>query len=92
MLFPPTHRSHVGGTGDEDASHDDKLHAKMTEREVVAQSLTFLLAGYETTSAVLALLSHLLAHNPHVQARLLQEIDSLPNKVSHEDLARMSSK
>ncbi|PVD38785.1 hypothetical protein C0Q70_01408 [Pomacea canaliculata] len=90
MLFPPTHRSHVEGTGDEDASHEDKLHAKMTEREVVAQSLTFLLAGYETTSAVLALLSHLLAHNPHVQARLLQEIDSLPNKeVTYQTVQKM---
>ncbi|XP_060565718.1 cytochrome P450 3A24-like [Ruditapes philippinarum] len=47
----------------------------MTEREVVAQSMTFLLAGYETTSAVLAFLTHVLATNDGVQDRLCEEID-----------------
>ena len=47
----------------------------MSEREVVAQSMTFLLAGYETTSAVLAFLTHTLAALPEVQIRLCQEID-----------------
>ncbi|KAL5018223.1 hypothetical protein ScPMuIL_003945 [Solemya velum] len=47
----------------------------LTGREIVAQSMTFLLAGYETSSAVLGYLGHLLAGNSHVQNRLIQEID-----------------
>lgn len=46
----------------------------MENREVIAQSLTFLLAGYETTSAVLAFYCHLLAHNPDVQDKLRDEV------------------
>lgn len=49
----------------------------MSEREIVAQSMTFLLAGYETTSAVLAFLTHTLAANPDVQVKLCQEIDDV---------------
>ncbi|XP_076456167.1 cytochrome P450 3A4-like [Babylonia areolata] len=52
----------------------------MSEREIVAQSMTFLLAGYETTSAVLAFLSRALAEHPDVQSRLLEEVDSLKGK------------
>jgi cytochrome P450 len=32
-------------------------------------------AGYETTSAVLSYLAHLLAHNQNVQKRLSEEIE-----------------
>ena len=49
----------------------------MSEREIVAQSLTFLLAGYETTSAVLAYLTHTLATHLDVQAKLCDEIDDV---------------
>lgn len=49
----------------------------MSEREIVAQSMTFLLAGYETTSAVLAFLTHTLAAYPDVQLKLCQEIDDV---------------
>ncbi|XP_052689109.1 cytochrome P450 3A9-like [Crassostrea angulata] len=47
-----------------------------SEREIVAQSMTFLLAGYETTSTVLAFFSHVLAHNQSVQKKLFDEVDS----------------
>lgn len=56
--------------------HSNK-HQKMTDREIVAQSLTFLLAGYETTSAVLAFHCHVLAQNPEAQIRLRKEIKQL---------------
>lgn len=64
MLFPekPQHGAH------------GELHDALMEREIVAQSMTFLLAGYETTSAVLAYFCHELAKHPEVQARLHQEI------------------
>lgn len=53
----------------------DGSHA-FSEREIVAQSMTFLLAGYETTSTVLAFFSHVLAHNQGVQKKLFEEVDS----------------
>ncbi|XP_060071556.1 cytochrome P450 3A8-like [Ylistrum balloti] len=56
--------------------HSNK-HQQMTDREIVAQSLTFLLAGYETTSAVLAFHCHVLAQNPAAQMRLRKEITQL---------------
>ena len=61
---------------------DCKEDNKMTEREIVAQSMTFLLAGYETTSAVLAFYTHLLAAYPHVQSRLFEEIEQTISDVS----------
>ncbi|CAG5132500.1 unnamed protein product [Candidula unifasciata] len=51
-----------------------ELHSALTEREIVAQSMTFLLAGYETTSAVLAYICHELAKHPEIQERLHREI------------------
>ncbi|CAG2253000.1 Cytochrome P450 3A19,Thromboxane-A synthase,Putative cytochrome P450 CYP13A5,Putative cytochrome P450 CYP13A7,Putative cytochrome P450 CYP13A4,Cytochrome P450 72A225 [Mytilus edulis] len=62
---------------------DKKGKKPMSEREIVAQSLTFLLAGYETTSAVLAFLTHLLARHPDVQTRLSDEI---LNKIGKEEI------
>lgn len=64
MLFPEKPQHDVCG----------ELHSALTEREIVAQSMTFLLAGYETTSAVLAYLCHELAKHPDIQERLYREI------------------
>ena len=63
----------------------------MTEREIVAQSLTFLLAGYETTSAVLAFLTHVLANNDMVQFRLCNEIDEVikGKEVTYENVHKL---
>ncbi|XP_078521132.1 cytochrome P450 3A21-like [Lissotriton helveticus] len=53
----------------------------LTDREIVAQSMIFILAGYETTSTALAFLSYNLATHPDIQRKLQQEIDTLlPNK------------
>ena len=60
---------------------DKKAGEPMTERDIVAQSITFLLAGYETTSAVLSYLIHLLAHNQNVQKRLSEEIEQKMGQV-----------
>ncbi|XP_041364331.1 cytochrome P450 3A24-like [Gigantopelta aegis] len=77
MLFPEVHKSQGQG---------DIIKNRMTDREIVAQSLTFLLAGYETTSTVLAFLTHVLANNPDVQKRLSEEIERIVGnkKVSYE--------
>jgi cytochrome P450 len=49
---------------------------KLTPREIVGSSVTFLLAGYETTANTLSYTSYLLAINPDIQAKLQSEIDS----------------
>ena len=48
---------------------------KLSDLEIVSYSITFLLAGYETTANTLAYTSYLLALNPEVQEKLCAEID-----------------
>ena len=47
----------------------------LTDEEIVAQAITFLLAGYETTSNALSYTSYLLALHPEVQEKLSKEIE-----------------
>ena len=48
---------------------------KLTDEEIVAHAVTFMLAGYETTANTLAYTSYLLALNPDIQEKLQSEID-----------------
>ena len=48
---------------------------QLTNDEIVILCIGFLLAGYETTSNVLAFTSYLLAMNPDKQDKLIQEIN-----------------
>lgn len=50
--------------------------SKLSDEEVLAQSFTFILAGYETTSNALAYTTYCLAMNPDVQEKLIDEIDN----------------
>jgi hypothetical protein len=55
----------------------------LSDLEIVAQSISFIFAGYETTSNTLSYIMYTLATHPDVQKKLQQEIDAiLPNKVS----------
>lgn len=55
----------------------------MSDLELVAQSIIFIFAGYETTSTSLSFLMYLLATHPDIQQKLQQEVDAaFPNKVS----------
>jgi len=49
--------------------------SKLSDEEVLAQSITFILAGYDTTSNTLAYTTYCLAMNPDVQENLIKEID-----------------
>lgn len=61
---------------------------KMKMEEMQAQSMLFLLAGYETTSTALGYTSYLLALHPRVQQKLLAEIDEhFPDKERVPDFA-----
>ncbi|MBZ3879433.1 Cytochrome P450 3A4, partial [Sciurus carolinensis] len=64
----------------------------LTDLELVAQSVIFIFAGYETTSSALSFLMYELATNPDVQTKLQQEIDeALPNKApaTYDTLVQM---
>ena len=56
-----------------DAS-DSETQRKLEKGEIVADSVGFMLAGYETTSTTLAFATYLLATNPEAQERLANEI------------------
>jgi hypothetical protein len=49
---------------------------KLTDEEIVAHAVAFIMAGYETTANTLAYTSYLLALNPDIQEKLQSEIDS----------------
>lgn len=48
---------------------------KLTDEEIVAQSVLFLIAGSETNGTTMAFFAFYLAHHPDVQEKLLREID-----------------
>ena len=48
---------------------------RLTDEEIESHSITFLLAGYETTANTLAYTSYLLALNPEIQEKLQAKID-----------------
>ena len=56
-----------------DAS-DSEGQKGLERGEIVADSVGFILAGYETTSTALTFVTYLLAANPEAQERLANEI------------------
>ncbi|XP_069582772.1 cytochrome P450 3A2-like [Ranitomeya imitator] len=67
----------------EDASGLNKEQKALTDSEILAQSVIFILAGFETTSMTLTYLFYNLATHPDVQKKLQEEVDSyLPDKAS----------
>ena len=68
------------GKGDNTAAARDQHHGqkgnRLSNEEIVAHAVTFLLAGYETTANTLSYTAYLLALNPHIQEKLQSEIDS----------------
>ena len=61
---------------------------QLTDDEIVSLCITFLLAGYETTSNLLAFTAYLLAMNPDKQDKLIQEIKDYyhKNKVTQSSM------
>lgn len=54
---------------------DETGGEKLDNEDIQAQTLVFLLAGYETSSTTLGFLCYHLAVNAHVQDKLRDEID-----------------
>ncbi|XP_021108186.1 cytochrome P450 3A14 [Heterocephalus glaber] len=62
-------------------SKDTESHKALSDVEILAQSIIFISAGYDTTSNTLSFIMHMLATHPDAQKKLQQEIDTtLPNK------------
>ena len=61
---------------------------KLSTGEIVADSVGFLLAGYETTSIAITFATYLLAKNPEVQEKLANEVHEYfdENPVSDHDV------
>jgi cytochrome P450 len=53
-----------------------------SDREIVGNVLTLLLAGEDTTANTIAWIMHLMAEHPEVQARLQAEVDAVPGEAS----------
>ena len=71
-----------------DAS-DSETQKGLEKGEIIADSVGFILAGYETTSTTLAFATYLLATNPEAQERLANEIHEYfeENPVSRSHLS-----
>uniref|UniRef100_A0A452TXF6 Cytochrome P450 3A n=1 Tax=Ursus maritimus TaxID=29073 RepID=A0A452TXF6_URSMA len=68
------------------------VHTSKYDLMLVAQSIIFIFAGYETTSTSLSFLVYELATHPDVQQKLQEEIDAtFPNKAlpTYDALAQM---
>uniref|UniRef100_A0A8C7C129 Cytochrome P450 3A n=1 Tax=Neovison vison TaxID=452646 RepID=A0A8C7C129_NEOVI len=77
---------------DSQNSKETDTHKALSDLELVAQSMTFLFAGYETTSTALSFLAYELATHPDVQQKLQEEIDStFPKKAppTYDGLVQM---
>lgn len=56
----------------------------MTNGEIMAQALLFMMAGSDTTGTALMHVSYLLAFNPEIQKKLFEEIESVLEKHNGE--------
>jgi len=78
-----TDNESIGSNGAEHSFSSDKKG--LTENEILAQAILFLLAGYETTASTLAFVTHCLALNPDCQEKLYTEIESVIGNTTEID-------
>jgi cytochrome P450 len=60
-------------------ARDKDTDAPMSDRELIDEIMTLVVAGHETTASGLNWTWYLLSHNPDVEARLHAEIDAAPD-------------
>ncbi len=75
----------------ETQSEDSKGH-KLTDEEIIAQMVMFILAGYDTSSTTLGLTCYNLAVFPEVQEKLVEEIKQVcasEDSVTYDEIQKM---
>ena len=72
------------------SARDKETGAPMTDRELIDEVMTLVVAGHETTASGLNWTWYLLSQNPQVEARLHAEIDAAPDMTT-PGLAQMES-
>ena len=75
-----------------DSNNNTTDGKSLTDDEIVAQSSTFMLAGYETISSCIAFTAYSLATNPQIQEKLIGEIKDVCNDeddVAYEMIGKM---
>jgi cytochrome P450 len=68
--------SKSSGTVDKTA----KIKKTLTNTEILAQAIVFLVAGSETTATTLGWITHNLTLNPECQDKLIEEVDAVLDK------------
>ncbi|XP_055350211.1 cytochrome P450 3A2-like isoform X2 [Paramacrobiotus metropolitanus] len=79
----------LSGTQDKPLSHSNY---KLSMLELAAQSTTFFLAGYETTSTAITFMAYCMAVHPDIQERLRAEVQTVlagKDVIEYDDLAAM---
>ncbi|XP_036597172.1 cytochrome P450 3A8-like [Trichosurus vulpecula] len=79
---------------DSQTSNNSETHTQkdLSDEEILAQSIIFILGGFGTTSSVLSFLLYNLAIYPEIQQKLREEIEAvLPNKktVTYDAIGQM---
>ncbi|MEM7799270.1 MAG: cytochrome P450, partial [Chloroflexota bacterium] len=54
---------------------DPQTGRKLTDKNIVTQMITFLVAGHETTSSMLSFATYLMLENPHTLLKAREEVD-----------------
>lgn len=67
------------------------IFSDLDDDTIDAQSLLFLIAGYETSSTLLSFAIHVLATKPELQTKLRQHVEELTNgkEMSYELLSQL---
>lgn len=72
-------------------SHDKESGEGMTEKELLDEVMTLIVAGHETTASVLNFAWYLIVKNPAIEAKLLEEMAFLEGRLpGFEDIPALS--
>ncbi|XP_054157194.1 uncharacterized protein LOC128955546 [Oppia nitens] len=78
-----------GSIGDKQSTIS-KPKVDITEDDVLASSLLFIIAGYETTASLLTFLTYNLAMNDECQQKLYEEIKQFDGNYTYESISKMA--